>query len=379
MLAAFEDLPCGFISFLDDGSVSYANQTLCDLIGRPRSEIEGARFELLLNVASKIFFQTHLMPLLKMSGKIEEAHISLAGSNAEVPALLTAVRRERNGQFVSDAILVPIYRRIQFEEELIAARKMAQAANEEKDRANAELQLLKENLEQHVLERTEDLRTANAQMEGFNYSIAHDFRAPLRAISSSAQVLLQEASANLSEEHVELLQRQTVNAVRLGKLIDDLLAYSRLARVDFSREEVDVTALARSEWGDLRADGRCNDCNLEVAEGLSAQAGKNLLRLVLQELLGNACKFSPKGGAIRLWSELFHGETVFHLKDEGIGFDSRFGEKLFLPFERLVTEAEFPGNGIGLANVQRVIARHKGRIWASGSPGIGSEFCFTLG
>ncbi|RYG23322.1 PAS domain S-box protein [bacterium] len=225
-------------------------------------------------------------------------------------------------------------------------------------------------LEARVAERTRELEEAVRESESFNYSIAHDLRAPLRAIASTSRILMDDLGETLSEEHRDWLARQVRNANRLGQLIDELLRLSRLARVDVNREAIDLTEKVRSVVGEIGG-GR----KVEIQEGMIANCDRALVRTVIENLVGNALKFSPTDSTVRV------GETngVFWVRDEGVGFDMQYAPKLFLPFERLVTEAQFPGTGIGLANVERIIRRHGGRIWAESEPGKGATFYFTLG
>jgi PAS domain S-box-containing protein len=225
-------------------------------------------------------------------------------------------------------------------------------------------------LEARVAERTRELEDAVRESESFNYSVAHDLRAPLRAIASTSRILMDDLGPTLSAEHRDWLERQVRNANRLGQLIDELLRLSRLARVDVKRELVDITEKARSVASEIGG-GR----TVEVQEGMTANCDRALVRTVFENLIGNALKFSPSDSVVSV------GETdgVFWVRDRGVGFDMQYAAKLFLPFERLVTEAQFPGTGIGLANVERIVRRHGGRIWAESVQGEGATFFFTLG
>lgn len=240
----------------------------------------------------------------------------------------------------------------------------------ERHEAETLVQELNDALEAKVLGRTGELATAVREAEGFDYSVSHDLRRPLLAISSTASVILDELGPTLSEAHRTLLRRQVHNVGFLGKLIDDLLRHSRLARVAMTREPLDVTALARGVAENVET-----PCGITVQEGMAAEGDAALVRTVFDHLLKNACKFSPGGGSIAV------GQTdgAFWVRDEGIGFDMAYLPKIFQPFERLVTEAEFPGTGIGLANVRRIVERHGGRAWAESAPGKGATFLFTLG
>jgi PAS domain S-box-containing protein len=238
----------------------------------------------------------------------------------------------------------------------------------ERARAEADLRASEERLEAAVVERTAQLQTAVREAESFNYSIAHDLRAPLRAIISTANIVMEEAGPNLRQEHYEMLERQAFNASRLGRLIDELLRLSRLARVEVVPRPLNLTALARSLAAGF--DG----CKIDVEEAMHTQGDLSLVEMVLRALIENACKFSPCGGSVYVGRE----QDAFYVRDEGIGFDMVYAHKVFLPFERLVTEEQFPGTGIGLALVKRIVDRHGGRVWAKSEPSKGSTFYFTL-
>ena len=224
-------------------------------------------------------------------------------------------------------------------------------------------------LRQAVAERTQELERSVKEAEGFNYSISHDLRAPLRAIVATASILLEEAAPTLTPKHRELLVRQSLAAKRLATLIDELLLLSRLARVDVQREHFDFSAKSQSVVEEFET---C--CRFRIQPGMMAVGDRALVRTVLENLIGNACKFSPQGGCIEIGEQ----DGVFFVRDEGVGFDMQYAPKIFLPFERLVLESEFPGTGIGLANVKRIIERHGGRVWAASEVGAGSTFFFTL-
>ncbi|CAN5437068.1 hypothetical protein BH11ARM2_BH11ARM2_31350 [soil metagenome] len=232
-----------------------------------------------------------------------------------------------------------------------------------------QLDLVRKGLEERVQARTDELNAALKEAEGFNYSVAHDLRAPVRAISATAMILLEELGPEVSDEHRRFLERQAYNASRLGVLIDELLRLSRLSRVDVRRMPLDLTRLTDEVVSELRT-----GLDVRVQEGMRATGDPELVRTVLHNLIGNACKFSPRGAAVEVGQS---GGAVW-VRDEGIGFDMGYAEKIFQPFERLVTESEFPGTGIGLANVERIVRRHGGRVWAESKPGKGATFSFTL-
>ena len=231
----------------------------------------------------------------------------------------------------------------------------------------------RDELERRVEARTEELTRANRDLNEFSYSVAHDLRAPLRAIVSTSRILLEDAGDRLEEDERAALERQATNAVRLAKIVDDLLGFARLAKADLRREPFDVTRLARTageEVGRRRGDGR-----VEVREGMRAMGDPSLVGYALTNLLDNALKFSPQGGTVTVGED----GGAFFVRDQGVGFDAAHAHKLFVAFERLVGQEEFEGTGVGLANVKRIIERHGGQVWAESEPGRGATFWFTLG
>jgi signal transduction histidine kinase len=190
---------------------------------------------------------------------------------------------------------------------------------------------------------------------------------------STSMILLEEIGGRLNEEHQDQLARQSAAAKRLGILIDDLLQLSRLGRKEMKFIDVDLTTLAREIGEEIIMRG-ASSSQLDVVDDLRVHADVGLVRILLENLIGNAVKYSPDGGTVRIGKD----QNGFYVRDEGVGFDMKYAHKLFLPFERLVTERDYPGTGIGLAIVDRIVKRHGGRIWAESEPGKGSTFHFTL-
>ncbi|RYG47886.1 PAS domain S-box protein [bacterium] len=230
-----------------------------------------------------------------------------------------------------------------------------------------------EALESAVAKRTKELEEANRELEGFTYTVSHDLRAPLRSIIANSRMLLEDAPPELSDENRAMLDRQAVNAKRLGDLIDDLLRLSRIGRQEMRFETVDMTELAREVIDEIEA-REPDRLVFELRQGMHAYGDPRLLRFVWLNLLENAAKFSPPGSTVSAGED---GEGFF-VKDQGIGFDPEYAHKLFKPFERLVRDDQFPGTGIGLANVKRIVERHGGEAWAIGEPGKGATFRFRL-
>ena len=250
------------------------------------------------------------------------------------------------------------------------------------ERKNAEEQVrrLNEELEERVSQRTAQLEASTRELDAFAYSVSHDLRAPLRSLAGFSDILVEDYAGVLDEPGRGYLARIEAGVARMSRMIDDLLDLSRTTRVELHREHVDVSALAREVVQELREDEPDRQPEVRIAAGLTATGDPHLIRLVLLNLLGNAWKFTARTAAavIEVSARTDREPTVFAVRDNGAGFDMRYAAKLFDPFQRLHSNADFEGTGIGLAIVQRVVQRHGGRIWAQSESGQGATFSFTL-
>ena len=234
-------------------------------------------------------------------------------------------------------------------------------------------------LEQKVAERTAELSTANRELEAFSYTVAHDLRGPLQQAANIAFLLQLETVEGGKPDFKGLLDKLVAATSRMSSLIDDLLNLSRAASAPLQHVPVDMTALAKSILGSL-AQGSERHVEIAVADGCVAIADEGLITVVLENLLRNAWKYSSRKDPARIeFGCLDEGEErIYFVRDNGAGFDNAHVDRLFRPFQRLHSQAEFPGTGVGLATVHRIIARHGGRVWATGSLDQGAEFSFTL-
>jgi len=242
------------------------------------------------------------------------------------------------------------------------------------------IQRLNAELEEKVKERTSQLTAANKELEAFAYSVSHDLRAPLRAIDGFSRMVLEKYSSTVDAKGRDYLQRTRSSAQRMGQLIDDLLNLSRLTRSPMLWKEIDLSALAREIEAELRETQPDRAVAFLVADNLLVRGDEHLLRTALENLLGNAWKFTgnTNQACVEFGVSMHEGEPVFFVSDNGAGFDMEYADQLFGAFQRLHSMTEFPGTGIGLAIVQRVIHRHGGSIWAEGVVDQGATFYFKF-
>jgi hypothetical protein len=250
----------------------------------------------------------------------------------------------------------------------------------ERKRIDETIRRFNAELEERVNQRTAELQAANRELESFAYSISHDLRAPLRGIDGFAHLLAEEYGSRLDETGRGYLERVRRAAQRMGHLIDDILELSRVTRQEMRRLPVDLSQLAAELLEERARAQPGHRVSLSIAQGCSAKGDPQLLRVLMQNLLENAWKYSSKSPAPRIefGCARENNETVFFVRDNGVGFDMKYAERLFAPFQRLHSPEEFEGTGIGLATVSRIVQRHAGRVWAEAETGKGATLRFTL-
>ena len=335
--------------------------------------------------------------LLSGSGKLEMEHLRGVGDRVEEEERRLLARRTaatRQAAFRSRLtlglasaldflLIVLVFRFLSNERAMrISSEEAAErlALSRAQTEANAaEILKLNETLEERVNLRTAELATTNRELEAFSYSVSHDLRAPLRTIDGFSLALEEDYAGVVDEMGRDYIRRVRSGVQRMGELIDALLQLSRITRAEIAREQVDLSQLARTISADLLAGPDRNRVTFLIEDGLEAFADPKLLQVALENLLGNAVKFSSKREHATIELGRDESQNAWFIRDNGAGFDMYYADRLFNAFNRLHGDKDFKGSGIGLATVARVIQRHHGRIWADSVVDRGATFWFTLG
>ena len=344
----------------DTGQVVDANPFMKDLLGYSQEEFLGRKLweigPFKGTGASKIAFAE-----LQLKDRIRYEGLPLEtkdGQRVEV-------------EFISNAYLVDEKRLIQCNIRDITERK----------RAEDEIRRLNETSSNASSNARRNCKTANKELQAFSYSVSHDLRAPLRHVLGFVDLLQQDAGPSLSEKNLRHLTTISQAAKRMGNLIDDLLAFSRVGRAELQKTDVNLDQLVQETLGDFQAETKERNIVWEIHPLPPVRADRALLRMVLVNLISNAVKFTGARAEAKIeigCAPNGNGETVIFIRDNGAGFDPKYTEKLFGVFQRLHSQDEFEGTGIGLANVQRIIHRHGGRTWAEGVVDGGATFYFSI-
>ena len=246
--------------------------------------------------------------------------------------------------------------------------------------AEEEIKKMNEDLETKVLERTNQLELSNKELEAFTYSVSHDLRAPLRAINGFTRILLDDYATHFDEEGKEIAFVIVKNALKMGKLIDDLLAFSKMGKAALQRSNIDMQHLVEAIYDEITSEEERKRINFTIINLPEANGDKNLIGIVWTNLIMNAVKFTAfrEKAEIEIYSTSDEKYISYHVKDNGAGFNMKYKDKLFGVFQRLHSEEEFSGTGVGLALVQRIILQHNGHVWAKGEIDKGAEFIFSL-
>jgi signal transduction histidine kinase len=251
----------------------------------------------------------------------------------------------------------------------------------ERERLEQELRKLNEELEARVKNRTEALEAANKELEAFSYSVSHDLRAPLTQLHGFSNLLLDNHAAHLDEQGQRFLRNIKDGAMRMSALIDDLLTLAKVSRQELRFCDVELGSLVEEVRKEFEAETNARGIEWKIGPLPRIKCDRGLMRRALVNLLSNAIKFTRKRehALIEISNKIIDGKQAILVRDNGVGFDMQYADKLFAPFQRLHREKDFEGTGIGLATVQRIIHKHSGTIWADSEPGLGATFYFTLG
>nr|HPR05694.1 PAS domain S-box protein [Denitromonas sp.] len=357
--AVVKSLPGVFFLLEASGRILRWNHNLENVTGTPPDQMEHLIIRSLFHPDDRLAFQGALMQALRTEHATIEARLSAADEGG-IPHVFTIIRVELQG--VSHLVGVGV----DISERLAAER---------------EVQALNTALETRVRERTAELTVANQELESFSYSVSHDLSAPLRGIDGFSRMLEEDYRPQLDPNALDYLQRIRSATHRMQQLIDDLLKLSRVTRDEMHRSDFNLAALVHDIATELRQEQPERRVALTVPDELLVHGDRNLLRIAMSNLIRNAWKFTSQNAAAQLEIGCLQqdGETVYFAKDNGAGFDMRYAGKLFSAFQRLHRESDYPGTGIGLATVSRIIHRHGGRVWADAQVGCGATFFFTLG
>lgn len=363
--STFEQAAVGMAHVDLRGRWMRVNPRLCEIIGCPAEELLGGAFQDITpadDVEREVAFARQLVRGEITSYSLEKRYVRPVQGGVLWIDLTVSLSRPACGGGERYFVCVMTD---------ITARKIAED----------EVRALTADLEERVLRRTAELEAANRELEAFSYSVSHDLRAPLRRIDGFRRILVEDHAECLCGEAQRHLSRIGECAERMGALIDDLLRLARVARAEMHPREVDISAMARAIAGDLRRSHPERQVEWRVGEGIKAHGDANLLHIALANLLDNAWKYTRQREEAHIEVDAFArgGETVYYVRDDGAGFDPVHAEKLFQAFQRLHAAEDFEGSGVGLAIVERILARHGGRVWAEAEPESGATFYFTVG
>ena len=358
-LRTFEDFaPIGMVFSHADGRIFDGNRTFLDLIGYTQDELRNGEIHWdSLTPEEFLHLDYEAIAQAKESGyskTYEKVYVNKRGERVPILVgfILVGPTRDEAVAFIVD----------------LTAQKKAEA---EAHRLNVEL-------EQRVATRTIELELANRELEAFCYSVSHDLRAPLRSIDGFAYALTQDYGDKIDSEGADFIARIRGSAKRMDELISALLALSRLTRAELELEEIDLSEMAQAVATELTQQDPGRNLQINIEGELMVRADRRMLRVILDNLIGNAAKFTSKKQNPIIGFGRDPGTGAFYVRDNGVGFDMKDSSKLFQPFERLHSPRDFAGNGIGLATVQRIVRKHNGKIWGYSEADKGATFFFSL-
>jgi hypothetical protein len=389
----YQKTPVMLHSIDQEGRLMSVSDYWLEHLGYARQEVIGHPVTDLFTETSRRYALERALPDFFRTGACQDLAYQVVKKDGEVIVVHLSATTERNekGEFIrSLAVMVDVTERLRYEkeiehlnaellnraEELEETNTELEAANENLDEANTEL----ETANAALVELNEELATANGDLEAFNYSVSHDLRGPLTIITCQSQLILTLFAKNLEPEAREFIAGIQDQTCRMDEMITTLLDFSRLGKVELRRQRVDLSTLAKSIARELTLREQTRTVAFHIPEGLGTEGDLGLLQILLENLLGNAWKYTGKTAEPKIevgLAEVGCGRTFF-VRDNGAGFDPARTGELFAPFKRLHDADDFEGFGIGLATVQRIVKRHGGKVWAEGFPGEGATFYFSL-
>lgn len=345
-----------------DGRLTYVNNKFCELTGYSEKELLGQKYSILKSQRHDADFFKGLWETITMGriwhGEIQDKHKD--GSSYWVDTTIVPFINKQGEAYQFVGIQTDITERINL---------------------TNKLKEYQEDLEEKVQERTHKLQIANSELESFCYSVSHDLRAPLRSIDGFSQALLEDYAGELDEQASNYLSRVCASSQRMGELIDDLLNLSKVVRSDMRKTSVNLTQLASRAIEQLTERDPERRVNFKCESQYTVLGDERLLLAMFENLIGNAWKFTARAESARIEFGVEHTETgnIYFVRDNGAGFDEKYKHKMFEPFQRLHSNEDYEGSGIGLATVQRIVRRHGGEVWAESASDTGAIIYFTLG